>query len=172
MGKAQIATQIGGNYRQFMEPEIKQRLPDSFFLMVILHLAWLVMSRNGVKSSDMVDLASILTVCQESSLKINNSPRSVSLTRVIRKSDFCQVGLLDSKTILDIWNHMKIAFLKRLTKRTLLKVLLERKQWKLGFSESKWQNWRWEWCHQPLYRRNHKHYHWLAGHQLCWRWHL
>ena len=83
-------------------------LPDSFFLMVILHLAWLVISRSGVKSSLMVDLASILTVCQESSLKINNSPRSVSLTRVIRKSAFCQVGLLDSNTILDIYMAKKV----------------------------------------------------------------
>ena len=82
-------------------------LPESFFLIVIRHLAWLVISLSGVRSSLMVDFASILTVCQESSLKMSNSPRSVSLTRVILKSAFCQVGALDSSTMRDIWKRRK-----------------------------------------------------------------
>ena len=99
--------------------EKNKYIPESFFLIVILHLAWLVMSLKGVKSSLMVDFASILTVCHDNSLKINNSPRSVSLTRVIRKSDFCHVGDLDSKTIRDIW--------KKKWKSTILLF------WALGF---------------------------------------
>ena len=39
-----------------------------------LQRAWLVMSLRGVRSSFLVDLASILTVCQESSLKLSTSP--------------------------------------------------------------------------------------------------
>ena len=68
-----------------------------------LQRAWLVMSLSGVRSSFLVDLASILTVCQDSSLKLSTSPLSVSLIRVIRRSVLDHVGLLDSRTMRDIW---------------------------------------------------------------------
>lgn len=79
--------------------------PAIFFLMVILHLDWFVMSLSGVSSSLTVDLASMRTVCHDTSLKLSTSPLSVSLMRVMRRSLFCHVGLLDSSTMRDIWNE-------------------------------------------------------------------
>jgi hypothetical protein len=76
--------------------------------MVILHRAWLVSSRKGVKLAFSVDFASILTVCHSISLNNNISPRAVSLTLVILKSFLFHVGVLDSATILETCNEIYI----------------------------------------------------------------
>jgi hypothetical protein len=93
-------------------------LPDILFLIVSLHLAWFVISRNGVRSSFLVDFASMRTVCHESSLKLSTWPLSVSFKRVMRRSVFDQVGLFDSNTMRDILKRKKNIKLKNIVLRT------------------------------------------------------
>lgn len=76
--------------------------PDNFFLIVMRHLAWLVSNLNGVKFLSCVELASMRTVCQDSSLKISINPLAGSLRRVTRKSPCSHFGVLDSTRIRDI----------------------------------------------------------------------
>ena len=57
-----------------------------------LYLAWLVMSLSGVRSVLTVLLASILTVCQLSSLNTSTSPASRSLSLVCGRLALLQLG--------------------------------------------------------------------------------
>nr|CAD7393442.1 unnamed protein product [Timema cristinae] len=61
---------------------------------VIRHRAWLVSRRRGVRLGSRVDLASMRTVCHTSSLNIRSWPRSVSLSRVMRRSPRSQEAKL------------------------------------------------------------------------------
>lgn len=75
---------------------------ESFFLIVIRHFAWLVKSLSGVRFLSFVELASIRTVCHESSLKIRIRARMGSFSRVKRSSAAIHFGVRDSTRILDI----------------------------------------------------------------------
>lgn len=74
----------------------------SFFLMVMRQRAWLVSKRNGVNDLSCVELASMRTVCQDSSLNINTNPFVGSFRRVTRKSPCSHFGVFDSTRIRDI----------------------------------------------------------------------
>ena len=87
--------------RTILAPRMAQS--EIRFFKVILHLAWLVISLRLVRSSWTLLLASILTVCQLSSLKVSTSPFSRPLSLVLGRAARCQFGPLDSTTILDIW---------------------------------------------------------------------
>lgn len=58
--------------------------PPSFFLMVILQRAWLVMSRSGVRAWSQVDLASTRSVCQDSCGQNTTSQRNPLLLHEAR----------------------------------------------------------------------------------------
>lgn len=100
---------------------------DSFFLILMRHRAWLVSlrdrrnfffklisqnsiflhidiyNRSGVRLASCVELASMRTVCHDSSLNISNSPFWASFKRVKRKSPVNHFGVFDSTRIRDIY---------------------------------------------------------------------
>lgn len=77
-------------------------LPDSLFLITILHVAWLVISLKGVRFVSLVDLASIFRVCHSNSLKMSSCPLLGSFNLVILKSAFSHFGDLDSNKMREI----------------------------------------------------------------------
>uniref|UniRef100_A0A1B0AEL0 Uncharacterized protein n=1 Tax=Glossina pallidipes TaxID=7398 RepID=A0A1B0AEL0_GLOPL len=80
---------------------------DKRFRIVMRQRAWFVNKRNGVRDLSCVELASMRTVCQDNSLKINIIPLYGSLRRVKRKSPFAHLGVFDSTRIRDICKVLK-----------------------------------------------------------------
>lgn len=83
--------------------------------IVMRQRAWFVSKRSGVNDLSWVELASIRTVCQESSLKINIMPFWPSLSRVRRKSALTHFGVLDSTRMRDICTEAVNAALTKFT---------------------------------------------------------